>query len=57
MAGPCRPLTPHRYSATLHRLLSSMMTVNPQERPSIEDILQQLEGLQATPAGQITTSI
>ncbi|XP_021253146.1 serine/threonine-protein kinase 16 isoform X2 [Numida meleagris] len=49
--------TTSRYSAALHRLLSSMMTVSPQERPSIEDILQQLEGLQATPAGQVTTSI
>lgn len=49
--------TTSRYSAALHRLLFSMMTVNPQERPSIEDILQQLEGLQATPAGQVTTSI
>ncbi|NXA07282.1 STK16 kinase, partial [Sapayoa aenigma] len=46
-----------RYSAALQRLLSSMMTVNPQERPNINDILQQLEGLQPAPAGQDTTQI
>ncbi|NXG22438.1 STK16 kinase, partial [Grallaria varia] len=46
-----------RYSAALQRLLSSMMTVNPQERPSIDDILHQLEGLQPAPAGQDTTQI
>ncbi|NWH20759.1 STK16 kinase, partial [Grus americana] len=46
-----------RYSAALQRLLSSMMTVNPQERPSINDVLHQLEGLQPAPAGQDTTQI
>ncbi|NXD63690.1 STK16 kinase, partial [Eolophus roseicapillus] len=46
-----------RYSAALQRLLFSMMTVNPQERPSINDILHQLEGLQPAPAGQDTTQI
>ncbi|NXC61804.1 STK16 kinase, partial [Aleadryas rufinucha] len=46
-----------RYSAALQRLLFSMMTVNPQERPSIDEILHQLEGLQPAPAGQDTTQI
>lgn len=46
-----------RYSAALQRLLFSMMTVNPQERPSINEILHQLEGLQPAPAGQDTTQI
>uniref|UniRef100_A0A8V5G752 non-specific serine/threonine protein kinase n=1 Tax=Melopsittacus undulatus TaxID=13146 RepID=A0A8V5G752_MELUD len=46
-----------RYSAALQHLLSSMMTVNPQERPSINDILHQLEGLQPVPVGQDTTQI
>ncbi|NXV77213.1 STK16 kinase, partial [Atlantisia rogersi] len=46
-----------RYSAALQRLLSSMMTVDPQERPSIDDVLHQLEGLQPAPAGQVTTQI
>ncbi|XP_035757016.1 serine/threonine-protein kinase 16 [Egretta garzetta] len=46
-----------RYSAALLRLLSSMMTLNPQERPSIDDVLHQLEGLQPAPAGQDTTQI
>ncbi|NXF11621.1 STK16 kinase, partial [Smithornis capensis] len=46
-----------RYSAALQRLLSSMMTVDPQERPNISDILHQLEGLQPAPAGQDTTQI
>ncbi|NWR55538.1 STK16 kinase, partial [Bucorvus abyssinicus] len=46
-----------RYSAALQRLLSSMMTLNPQERPSIDDILHQLEGLQPAPAGQETTQM
>ncbi|NXY66910.1 STK16 kinase, partial [Callaeas wilsoni] len=46
-----------RYSAALQRLLFSMMTVNPQERPSIHEILHQLEGLQPAPAGQDTTQI
>ncbi|NWS54117.1 STK16 kinase, partial [Chunga burmeisteri] len=46
-----------RYSAALQRLLCSMMTVNPQERPSIDDVLHQLEGLQPAPAGQDTTQI
>ncbi|NWI69510.1 STK16 kinase, partial [Todus mexicanus] len=46
-----------RYSAELQRLLSSMMTVNPQERPSINDVLQQLEGLQPAPVGQDTTQM
>ncbi|NXE89007.1 STK16 kinase, partial [Menura novaehollandiae] len=46
-----------RYSAALQRLLLSMMTVNPQERPSINEVLHQLEGLQPAPAGQDTTQI
>ncbi|NWZ30200.1 STK16 kinase, partial [Asarcornis scutulata] len=46
-----------RYSAALHRLLCSMMAVNPQERPSIDEVLQQLEELQPAPAGQVTTCI
>ncbi|XP_057883504.1 serine/threonine-protein kinase 16 isoform X2 [Melospiza georgiana] len=46
-----------RYSAALQRLLFSMMTVNPQERPSINEIIHQLEGLQPAPAGQDTTQI
>ncbi|NXS40698.1 STK16 kinase, partial [Balaeniceps rex] len=46
-----------RYSAALQRLLSSMMTLNPQERPSINEVLHQLEGLQPAPAGQDTTQI
>ncbi|XP_039553770.1 serine/threonine-protein kinase 16 [Passer montanus] len=46
-----------RYSPALQRLLFSMMTVNPQERPSINEILHQLEGLQPAPAGQDTTQI
>ncbi|NXW21890.1 STK16 kinase, partial [Circaetus pectoralis] len=46
-----------RYSAALQHLLSSMMTLNPQERPSISDILHQLDGLQPAPAGQDTTQI
>ncbi|NWH59715.1 STK16 kinase, partial [Geococcyx californianus] len=46
-----------RYSAALQHLLSSMMTLNPQERPSIHDILHQLEGLQPALAGQDTTQI
>ncbi|NWX39046.1 STK16 kinase, partial [Steatornis caripensis] len=46
-----------RYSAALQHLLSSMMTLNPQERPSINDVLHQLEGLQPAPAGQDTTQI
>ncbi|NXN36384.1 STK16 kinase, partial [Rhinoptilus africanus] len=46
-----------RYSAALQNLLSSMMTLNPQERPSIDDVLHQLEGLQPAPAGQDTTQI
>ncbi|XP_066046216.1 tRNA endonuclease ANKZF1-like isoform X4 [Chamaea fasciata] len=50
------PSTP-RYSAALQRLLFSMMTVNLQERPSINEILHQLEGLQPAPAGQDTTQI
>lgn len=65
MGGPlsCAPheSSPHclflRYSAALQRLLFSMMTVNPQERPSINEILHQLEGLQPAPAGQDTTQI
>ncbi|XP_025933767.1 serine/threonine-protein kinase 16 [Apteryx rowi] len=46
-----------RYSAALHRLLSSMLTVNPQERPHVTDVLDQLEGLEPAPAGQDTTQI
>ncbi|KAK1196717.1 STK16 kinase, partial [Pygoscelis papua] len=46
-----------RYSAALQHLLSSMMTLNPQERPSINDVLHQLEGLQPAPVGQDTTQI
>ncbi|XP_054236859.1 serine/threonine-protein kinase 16 isoform X3 [Indicator indicator] len=46
-----------RYSAALQRLLSSMMTVNPQDRPSINEVLHQLEGLQPAPEGQDTTQI
>ncbi|XP_054031524.1 serine/threonine-protein kinase 16 isoform X2 [Dryobates pubescens] len=46
-----------RYSAALQRLLSSMMTVNPQERPSINEVLHQLEELQPAPEGQDTTQI
>ncbi|NXS63264.1 STK16 kinase, partial [Brachypteracias leptosomus] len=46
-----------RYSAALQHLLSSMMTVNPQERPSIDEVLHQLEGLQPAPAGQDTTQM
>ncbi|NXD78736.1 STK16 kinase, partial [Halcyon senegalensis] len=46
-----------RYSAALQRLLSSMMTVNPQERPSIDEVLHQLEGLQPAPVGQDTTQM
>uniref|UniRef100_A0A8C8AAM1 non-specific serine/threonine protein kinase n=1 Tax=Otus sunia TaxID=257818 RepID=A0A8C8AAM1_9STRI len=46
-----------RYSEALQRLLSSMMMVNPQERPSINEVLHQLEGLQPAPAGQDTTQI
>ncbi|NXA46739.1 STK16 kinase, partial [Nothocercus julius] len=46
-----------RYSAALHRLLSSMLTVDPQQRPHISDILDQLEGLEPAPAGQDTTQI
>lgn len=34
-----------------------MMAVNPQERPSIDEVLQQLEELQPVPAGQVTTCI
>uniref|UniRef100_A0A8C6Z8B1 non-specific serine/threonine protein kinase n=1 Tax=Nothoprocta perdicaria TaxID=30464 RepID=A0A8C6Z8B1_NOTPE len=46
-----------RYSAALRRLLSSMLTVDPQQRPHISDILEQLEGLEPAPAGQDTTQI
>ncbi|XP_030436454.1 serine/threonine-protein kinase 16 isoform X2 [Gopherus evgoodei] len=46
-----------RYSAALEHLLSSMMAVNPQDRPHISYILDQLEGLQAAPSGQDTTRI
>nr|XP_005498658.2 serine/threonine-protein kinase 16 [Columba livia] len=46
-----------RYSAALQHLLLSMMTLNPQERPSIDDVLHQLEGLQPAPVGQDTTQI
>ncbi|NWX17907.1 STK16 kinase, partial [Aegotheles bennettii] len=46
-----------RYSSALKHLLFSMMALNPQERPSIDDILHQLEGLQPAPAGQDTTQI
>ncbi|NXG79676.1 STK16 kinase, partial [Baryphthengus martii] len=50
------PPTP-RYSAALQQLLYSMMTVNPQERPSINEVLHQLEGLQPPLAGQDTTQM
>ncbi|XP_062434587.1 serine/threonine-protein kinase 16 isoform X4 [Rhea pennata] len=46
-----------RYSAALRRLLSSMLTVNPQERPHIVNVLDQLEGLEQTPAGHDTTQM
>ncbi|XP_019378373.1 PREDICTED: serine/threonine-protein kinase 16, partial [Gavialis gangeticus] len=49
---------PHtRYSPALEQLLRSMMTVNPQERPHVSHILDQLEGLQLAPPGQDTTRI
>lgn len=34
-----------------------MMAVNPQERPYVAHILDQLEGLQPAPPGQDTTRI
>ncbi|XP_065269520.1 serine/threonine-protein kinase 16 isoform X2 [Emys orbicularis] len=46
-----------RYSAALECLLSSMMVVNPQDRPHVSHILDQLEGLQPAPSGQDTTRI
>ncbi|XP_025979025.1 serine/threonine-protein kinase 16 isoform X1 [Dromaius novaehollandiae] len=46
-----------RYSAALRRLLSSLLTVDPQERPRITNVLDRLEGLEPTPAGQDTTQI
>lgn len=46
-----------RYSAALEHLLSSMMAVNPQDRPHVCHILDQLEGLQPAPSGQDTTRI
>nr|XP_025046806.1 serine/threonine-protein kinase 16 isoform X2 [Pelodiscus sinensis] len=46
-----------RYSASLEHLLSSMMVVNPQERPHVSQILDQLEGLQPALRGQATTRI
>uniref|UniRef100_A0A8B9SLS1 non-specific serine/threonine protein kinase n=1 Tax=Anas platyrhynchos TaxID=8839 RepID=A0A8B9SLS1_ANAPL len=57
LAGVPLPHWQGLYSAALHRLLCSMMAVNPQERPSIDEVLQQLEELQPAPAGQVTTCI
>ncbi|XP_053328058.1 serine/threonine-protein kinase 16 [Spea bombifrons] len=46
-----------RYSQSLESLLSSMMVVNPQERPFISTILAQVEALVSVVDGQATTRI
>ncbi|TFJ98350.1 plexin-A3 [Platysternon megacephalum] len=46
-----------RYSAALEHLLSSVMAVNPHDRPHVSHILDQLEGLQPALSGQDTTRI
>ncbi|XP_028920192.1 serine/threonine-protein kinase 16 [Ornithorhynchus anatinus] len=50
------PRTP-RYSPPLRRLLSSMMTVDPQARPHVPPLLAQLEALRPPAPGQLTTPI
>ncbi|XP_048342954.1 serine/threonine-protein kinase 16 isoform X2 [Sphaerodactylus townsendi] len=46
-----------RYSPALEHLLSSTMVVNPQERPYIANVINQLEEIQPAPPGQDTTHI
>ncbi|XP_038602745.1 serine/threonine-protein kinase 16 isoform X1 [Tachyglossus aculeatus] len=46
-----------RYSPPLRRLLSSMLTVDPQARPHVRPLLSQLEALQPPASGQSTTPI
>ncbi|XP_078184737.1 serine/threonine-protein kinase 16 isoform X2 [Callithrix jacchus] len=46
-----------RHSSALRQLLASMMTVDPQQRPHIPQLLSQLEVLQPPAPGQHTTQI
>ncbi|XP_032134045.1 serine/threonine-protein kinase 16 isoform X2 [Sapajus apella] len=46
-----------RHSSALRQLLASMMTVDPQQRPHIPQLLSQLEELQPPAPGQHTTQI
>ncbi|XP_042535167.1 serine/threonine-protein kinase 16 [Dipodomys spectabilis] len=46
-----------RHSSALRQLLTSMMTVDPQQRPHIPLLLSQLEALQPPTLGQHTTQI
>uniref|UniRef100_A0A8C8RF75 Serine/threonine-protein kinase 16 n=1 Tax=Pelusios castaneus TaxID=367368 RepID=A0A8C8RF75_9SAUR len=55
--NPLRVPPSSRYSAALGQLMSSMLAVNPQERPHISRLLEQLEALQPAPSGQDTTRI
>ena len=46
-----------RHSSALQQLLSSMMTVDPQQHPHIPVLLSHLEALQLPAPGQHTTQI